>query len=268
MASTPFNPDVFDQYAPTFTGADISALVILPQDEDRLNVIENYLNEVQQLLNDPDKEFTVAEATQAADSSLFLEPQGLGFSLLPLINLQSITVSTYRNKPQVRALGHVNPKGYARGSRTIAGTLILTEFDRDSFWTLIKQNINHSDNNLGDSGSAVLVDQIAPFDMVLLFQNEYGKAAYRYIYGIELSTNGIVYSIMDMYNENTLSFTAADATPLTPIEDRNLSGETLGSSVIGAARETIRIKNLGIVQSAREITRRFRDRERSRNPFR
>lgn len=270
MPATPFNPDIFDQYAPTFAGSDIRALVILPNDEDRLRAIEKYLNEVQQLLNNTDenRQLTVEEATEIADASLFSEPAGIGFTFLPLLNLQSITVSTYRNKPQVRALGHVNPKGYARGSRTIGGTMILTEYDRDSFWQLLKQNINHSDNNLGDSGDAVLIDQIAPFDIVLLFQNEYGKAAYRYIYGVELATNGVVYSIMDMYNENTLSFTAADVTALTPIENQEIDGLPLGSSVIGATRETIRIKNLGYVQSAREVVRRFRDLEKSRNPFR
>lgn len=265
MASTPFNPAVFDQYTPTFAGADITALVILPDDEDRIRAAEEYLNRVDELLDVNLLDLETVDAFQIAENELAETNQnGIGYSLLPLINLQSVTVSTFRSKAQVRALGHVNAKGYARGSRTIAGTLILTEFDRDSFWQLIRRNVDNYDNNVGDAGSPVLVDQVAPFDLVLLFQNEYGRAAYRYIYGIELSTNGVVYSIMDMYNENTLSFTAHDCTPLLPIDSTSnifLTGEKDG-------RMTPRIKNLASITSAKEAARRFRSLENSRNPFR
>ena len=45
-----------------------------------------------------------------------------------LLECTTLTVSVHRVKSPVRACGYINPKGFARGGRTIAGTMILTQF--------------------------------------------------------------------------------------------------------------------------------------------
>ena len=107
----------------TFSGSDVSALIIFPDDEERIRLLAEYLNEVNQLVESGD-DTSLSDAEDRAISNL-LGQQGTA-DFLNLINLQSITLSTFRNKSQVRALGQVNPRGFARGSRTIGGTMILT----------------------------------------------------------------------------------------------------------------------------------------------
>jgi hypothetical protein len=48
-----------------------------------------------------------------------------------LTELTTITVSVHRVKSPARALGYINPKGFARGTRTIAGTMFFTKFGQD-----------------------------------------------------------------------------------------------------------------------------------------
>ena len=161
-----------------------------------------------------------------------------------LADLTSITVSTYRSKQQVRTLGRVNPTGLAYGQRTIAGTMILTEYDREPFWSLLQSSLVDQDIMSQKHDAAVLVDQLPPFNVMLLCANEYGDAAYRVIYEASVVTNGTVYSIQDMYTENTISFMATDVTPLYPL---SMDAGLFANNVLGQA------------MSATEIARRFRD---------
>lgn len=273
----PFNAEAsyyFLDESRTFTGADIKALLILPDDEKQLELVRAYLQAIE------NEEIKGTDDLTEAEEKVFREfdPYGGGASpdvgkeqFLPLLNLQSITISTFRNKQQVRALGHVNPRGFARGSRTSAGTMILTEFWRDSFWDLLTRNAPLFDSNFGDSGNAVLVDQLAPFDCLLLFTNEFGNVSYRYINGIEIATNGIVYSIQDMYNENTLSFVCQDVTPLTPaledIRQAVRTGNILGTPLLYGTPVPEKIRVAPEVRNAKELVRQYRQRKNARNPF-
>ena len=45
-----------------------------------------------------------------------------------LLELTTMSVSVHRAKAQARAAGYINPKGIARGGRTIAGTMVMTKF--------------------------------------------------------------------------------------------------------------------------------------------
>jgi hypothetical protein len=242
--------------AQSFTGADVQALIIVPNDEVRLQAITDYLQKLaltsEQINNDLTPTSVIYQKVEAQNDLINSANRQ---SFLKLINLTAITTSTFRAKTQVRALGHVNPIGIARGSRTIAGTMILTEFDRDAFWNIITNGAFMPDVSVGAQGDPLLVDQITPFDMLLLFQNELGAVAYRYISSIEIVTNGNVYSIQDMYHENTLSFLCLEVTPLTPEQMKiNFEGNIpLGKRWIGT-----RVDNLSSLVSGKEITRRFR----------
>jgi len=45
-----------------------------------------------------------------------------------LLELTTLSVSVHRAKAQARAAGYINPKGIARGGRTIASTMVMTKF--------------------------------------------------------------------------------------------------------------------------------------------
>src|SRR5437763_13223272 len=52
--------------------------------------------------------------------------------------LQTISYSIYRPMQPVYALGQINPKGVVRSTRTIAGSLIFTVFDRHVLKEILK----------------------------------------------------------------------------------------------------------------------------------
>jgi hypothetical protein len=206
----------YEEYS-AFTGTDIKAF-ILPQGDrasreflrEKLFGIErafqkkqnaDALNFANNLLNG---DLIAKEQERLLLNGAPVEP------VVPLVNMQSITISTFRAKNQVRALGHVNARGLARGSRTVAGTLILTELGKDAFWEILMAP--SADQNIGDGG-VVKPDQMRPFDIMLMFANELGNIAIRHIYGLEVVTNGTVYSIQD----NTVSYIAVDVSPLIPL---------------------------------------------------
>lgn len=295
----------FGDMSKTFTGSDITALIIRRDDQlllkraiDYLNALEQQAEALQNPYPSADYISTINQSsivgTSTSEVTDFIENpdnaalakaqqdlvNGNGLadamnastnydtaSVFPVVNLQAITVSTFRAKRQVRALGHVNPKGIVRGTRTCGGTIILTEFDRDSFWTLIsaQRPVPGSDLNVGDNGAAVLPDQLAPFDILLMFVNEAGSLAYRIIYEIELVTNGIVYSVQDMYNESTLSFLCTDVTPLIPLPPIiTRGGALMGEALLIGEGKSIRISPLSVIQSGSEVARRFRFLKNSR----
>ena len=45
-----------------------------------------------------------------------------------LLELTTLSVSVHRAKAQARAAGYINPRGIARGGRTVAGTMVMTKF--------------------------------------------------------------------------------------------------------------------------------------------
>jgi len=249
-----------------FTGTDIKAF-ILPQGDQlaRTEMSRRLQSMSDALINNP------GELNAAMQNGEFAEQvdvhgkdpgpdRGLAHDILPLINLQSITISTFRAKNQVRALGHVNAVGLARGSRTVAGTFILTEFNRDAFWDILTASIR--DINVGDTDH-ILPDQMRPFDIILLFAHEMGNLAIRHIYGLEVVTNGVVYSVQDYYSENTVSYIATDVSPLiplTPAFDGDKFSDVQGSRV--------RLNNLISTLRGETLGQDFRYLQKARNPFR
>jgi hypothetical protein len=132
-----------------------------------------------------------------------------------LIECTTFTVSIHREKSAVRAAGYINPKGFARGRRTIAGTMVLTQYTVDVLYNfLMSQQLMASD--LSKDTQYVKVDQLPPFNMTLLFADEYGNTSYRRVLAVDFVTDGVVYSSNDMLSEQTVSYMASDFTPLLP----------------------------------------------------
>lgn len=138
-----------------------------------------------------------------------------------LLECTTISIAVYRAKAPVPAAGYIGVRGFARGRRTIAGTLVLTQFAVDVLMRFLHSPLLAQDASKDTHYNKV--DQLPPFNMTLLFTNEIGYASYCRLLGIELMNSGTVYSQNDMYTEQTLSYMASDMTPLIPITASNLS---------------------------------------------
>lgn len=139
--------------------------------------------------------------------------------VLELAELQTISYSIHRENSPVRTLGHVNPRGFVKGARTIAGSMVFTVFNEYAFYRI--QNYKKqlaSTNGL----YSPLADMLPPFDIVFSFFNEYGLAAKMKIYGITIVDEGQTMSIDDLITEQTYTYMARGIQPLIhldPLDD-------------------------------------------------
>jgi hypothetical protein len=122
-------------------------------------------------------------------------------------NLATLSYSIHREKFPVRALGFTFPKGVTRGPRTIAGTMVFNVFDRYALSDVMGAK-GKLDRVQGDVATAMLGDQMLPFDVTCTFINELGVYSQLAITGIELIDEGQVMSINDIYIESTHSYIA------------------------------------------------------------
>lgn len=136
-----------------------------------------------------------------------------------LLEATTISVGIHREVAPARAGGFINPKGFALGKRTIAGTLILTQFTADTLYDFL-QDILMVDGS--KDSLFTKVDQLPPFNITMLLASETGYVSSRRLLGVKFLTDGTVYSIQDMLTEQTLSWMALDFTPLTPLTLNNM----------------------------------------------
>jgi hypothetical protein len=148
-----------------------------------------------------------------------------------LDSVQVFSLSTFREKVPVRALGHTNVISYVSGPRTFAGTLIMTVIEKHPLYDLIKsgwQGLTIYDNppNKGHGFSydervkqltldrRFMPDSLPPINFLLKFSNELGNVASMIVYGVEFTHDGITMSIDDILTENTYQYVARDAVVL------------------------------------------------------
>jgi len=130
-------------------------------------------------------------------------------SILTLGELQTISYSIHRENTPVRGLGHSNPCGFVKGPRTIAGSLIFTQFDSYTFYRLKKYQ------DLVESYMYPLGDMMPPFDILLSFSNEFGSFSKMKIFGITIVDEGATMSIEDLVTEQTYTYMARGIQPIT-----------------------------------------------------
>lgn len=141
-----------------------------------------------------------------------------------LAEIQTLSVSTFREKQPVRALGSVYPRGFTRGARSIAGSMIFTVFDRNVLHSIL----NNRPDDPPEIVTTALIDQLPPFDITVAFANEYGHTSRMAILGCEFVSEGQVMSVEDMITENQAQFVARDIDPMRPAgEPRSLSPAAL-----------------------------------------
>jgi hypothetical protein len=140
-----------------------------------------------------------------------------------LATLQTISIQSHRQKSPVRALGMSNVKGWVRGYRTIAGSMIFTMFNEHALAELIRA-IGSSKNKYGDPDvagqedvSMLLADQLPPIDLTIVFANEYGSLSRASVYGVEFMNDGYTLSVEDLLTEEVINFVARDVDPVISV---------------------------------------------------
>lgn len=158
--------------------------------------------------------------------------------------LSGITWSVTREKAPIYTMGSPNPRSFSRGKRGIAGSLIFTVFDRPALYSMLADHKRNNDDSVKfwtramnvlstnadithrgivpneEQGVDVIskypyyADQIPPFDVTITFANEYGQAAVRSIYGVEIMNEGSGASMDDIVIEETMTFVARELGPM------------------------------------------------------
>ena len=153
---------------------------------------------------------------QLADIDAMTKDQ---YSTFTLATAQTFSIQTHREKHPVRALGYSNVKGYTRGQRTAAGSIIFTMFNEHALASLIRKMGNarnkYDPSPSGENDiSSLLIDQLPPLDITIIFANEYGSLSRGAVYGVEFINNGITLSIEDILTEEVVNFVARDVDPV------------------------------------------------------
>lgn len=173
-------------------------------------------------------------------------------------SLQGISYAIQREKAPIYVMGKVDPLSFSRGKRGIAGTIITLMLDshlikdekygfdqmkaildKDEIVPRTTELTDATDNVLGaldpefvfNAGnvqdaytlaSPTYVDQIPPFDVVIVAANEYGKAAEMRIYGVEILNEGSGFSIDDIVIENQMTYVARTILPWQKLGSFNM----------------------------------------------
>ena len=131
-------------------------------------------------------------------------------------NISTFSYSIHREKVPVRRLGRSYPSGYTRGTRTIAGTMVFVNFDRTALFDLLDL-FEYDSVETANPAYSILLDQLPPFDLLIVYQNEFGSLSYMRLLGVEITDEGSVSGVSESYIETTVQYLARDMSPLAPI---------------------------------------------------
>lgn len=132
-------------------------------------------------------------------------------------DILTISWSIFREKSPVRVCGTSSPKGYVRGFRTIAGSLVFATFNRQALVGLSTYDYEVF-TSPKDLFSLPYPDMLPPFDVILLFKNEYGYLSRMILYGVDITNVGSQHSVHDIYAEEVMQFTARRIDRMTRVK--------------------------------------------------
>ncbi len=154
--------------------------------------------------------------------------------------IQTLTISSTTSVLPVRRVGEARPKAYTKGARTFAGSMVFTIMDSDPFKDIFAIDALSNSMSSDDSWH---IDQMPPFDITIVMNNETGGMAVQMIHNARIVNWGTTYSVDDMYSEYTYSYVAEHVTPLlTSIQEQQdnlIVGNVRGRSVILTPDELI-----------------------------
>lgn len=194
-----------------------------------ISVFENTLRN---RLNDLVYNFKLSADSMQSKIAAREEIRKKSTATLTLATLQTLSIQTHREKMAVRALGNSYVKGYTRGPRTIAGSMIFTMFNEHALASLIRGMGGKSSvygEGRGDTDTKTLIlDQLPPLDLTIVIANEYGMLSQMGIYGVEFVNDGMTMSIEDILTEEVCQFVARDCDVLTSRGNVRLMGQQRG----------------------------------------
>jgi len=159
-----------------------------------------------------------------------------------LAEIQTLSLSSHREKYPVRTLGRVFLRSVTRGPRTVSGSVVFTTFHSHVMQEFL-ESAQYRSTGVGDwdrfAYSSALMDQIPPMDISISFANEYGNLSWMAILGVEFVNEGMVMSIEDLFLEGTAQYIARDFDPIRSVANRRMNashgvGQTLNGSRIMA----------------------------------
>ncbi len=225
---------VFINTATSYSGVDIKVVVHVydngKANAERIDQLQSDLNQYDEILDLATNSPNVVPKTNIDEikQSILLCNEEIdrlshmttGFSTKVLAEIQTLSVSTHREKFPVRGLGSVYPKSFTRGPRTIAGSMIFTVFDRHVLEEFL--TAHPSDFDAHNSSTTALIDQLPPFDITVVFANELGSVSRMVIYGCEFVNEGQTMSIEDLLLENVVQYVARDVDPMRAVAARTI----------------------------------------------
>lgn len=151
---------------------------------------------------------------------------------------QTISYSIHNEKHPIRVLGDMNVKRYVFGPRMIAGSIVLTVFDRHWMRELMGTYVQIK----SETERYFLMDELPSMNITISCANEYGYNAKLALYGVTIVNEGQIMSINDVYTENTYEFFALNIDYLDRVEStlakqknnrlRNIPVENLDPPVV------------------------------------
>ena len=176
-----------------------------------------------------------------------------------LNSVQTITVSTFRDLIPGRVLGRASVNGYARGTRSVAGTLGMILAEQDAF-TPFLPTIEADRILSAHDERPFYLDRIPPFWIILTAASEligaadtanpYIHAGSMVLQGVRLFETGLTLSVQDIYTETMYQYVADDMQPFSSNNIKDMLREF--QSVITLRREAEQ-------ESVRNIYQRYRD---------
>ena len=124
-------------------------------------------------------------------------------------DIHTISYSIHRENTPVRYIGHSNVCGWVKGPRTIAGSMVFTQFNEYTWYRLERFKAMKGKNMYP------LADMLPPFDVVLSFANETGSFSKMKILGITIVDEGAAMSVDDLMIETDYTFMAQAIQPIT-----------------------------------------------------
>ena len=183
-------------------------------------------------------------------------------------NLQTITFSTHSEMYPVRAFGSKAAKAYARGIRTVAGTLIFLLKENDPFINEIIVSPEVMVANGPYEKKKCYIDNLPEFDLIVQASTEVpdrklgfpiSRGTSLYLQGVNLPESGGTMSIHDLYTEIMYTYVAGFVVPFqgnyntaAQLNEIVKASRTFLSSTTGAMMEQMRNGGKQVAQTTQD----------------
>jgi hypothetical protein len=176
------------------------------------------------------------------------------FGNIEVGNLQGISWSVNREVRPIFVCGEPNALSYSKNKRGVAGSMVLTVFDRGALFDIMNNYSQVYRTNQtfhpgltetpGASGlssfteagarKAYYADEIPPFNITLFGQNEFNKQMTMGVIDVTIISEGAGISIDDGIQEAQFTYVARHVLPWKPLKAINQADQTLENVFAGA----------------------------------